>query len=116
MKTTKEAAKHYADGIVYQSINCTIELLKQLAEQDFKKGAEFAQHWIPIDEELPEESQDWHHERNQNYKYYDNVLCKSKNNKVFVARRYSFLNENIRWNVSSTSENSITHWRQIELK
>ena len=108
MKKIQEAAKEY-------SINSNSNFVED-GEKEFKAGVEFAQRWIPVEEELPEESQDWHHERNQNYKYYDNVLCKSKNNKVFVARRYSFLNGNIKWNVSSTSENSITHWRQIELK
>lgn len=117
MKTVEKEAKDRSYSFVHDNIEYSHpNFVANEKSQSFKDGVEFAQRWIPVEEELPEQSQKWHYETNQNYKYYDNVLCKSKNNKVFVARRYSFLNKNIKWNVSSTSESSITHWRPIELK
>ena len=116
MKTIETASKEQAYNFVHNNVDYSHpNFVANEKKQSFEDGVAFGQRWIPVEEELPENSQKWHYEVNQNYKYYNYVLCKSKNNKVFIARRYSFMNKNIGWNVSSTSENSITHWRPIEL-
>ena len=49
MKTTEEAAKEYSRRVSPQS-----DWTARNAEISFKAGVEFAQRWIPVEEELPE--------------------------------------------------------------
>ena len=49
MKTIEEAAKEYGRKVSPQS-----DWTARNAEISFKAGAEFAQRWIPVEEELPE--------------------------------------------------------------
>ena len=74
----------------------------------FKKGVEFAQRWIPIEEELPEVG--------------EIVLVKTKINKVTTCEMYipkdyldNILGEK-EWAASYNFKQAITHWRPIELK
>lgn len=115
MKTIESILKH-AEQIGKEPGKPQDQRTLNLIKIGMRVAINEVQKWIPVEEELPENSQKWHYEVNKNYKYYNYVLCKSKNNKVFIARRYSFMNKNIGWNVSSTSENSITHWRPIEIE
>ena len=74
----------------------------------FKKGVEFAQRWIPIEEELPEVG--------------EIVLVKTKINKVTTCEMYipkdylgNILGEK-KWAASYNFKQAITHWRPINLK
>ena len=68
----------------------------------FSYGAEFAQRWIPVEEELPP----------IDVKVL--VKCSTGNWTTSTLRLYANLNTS--WSGSSTFGNSITHWRPIELK
>lgn len=50
MKTTEEASKEYSRRVSPQS-----DWTARNAEISFKAGVEFAQRWIPVEEELPNE-------------------------------------------------------------
>jgi len=95
MKTIKEAAKKHTDTYCPGSDN-----LKNVTGQDindyvysaFCKGAEFAQQWISVDDELPELG--------------IVVLIKDKNNYVGMScRRYGDWDYKFR--------GTVTHWRPI---
>jgi hypothetical protein len=115
MKTIEEAAYNWKR-------NCT-ELLT--IEEAFIAGVEFAQRWIPVDEELPENI--------------DNVLIKilcephpptqavhlpQKEPFTMVTLGYYYKNFNGSWHIMhNLIENKfhctswqVTHWRKIELK
>lgn len=64
----------------------------------FKAGVEFAQRWIPVDEELPEND--------------DRVLIKWDNGNCIVNSFDPFENK---WQYDF-EKITITHWRPIELK
>ena len=58
MESLDEIAKEYAQkvaGVVAPEtlITYTIEELNEFSKIDFKAGFEYAQHWIPVEEELP---------------------------------------------------------------
>ncbi len=65
-----------------------------IAYDAFKRGAEFAQRWIPVEEELPENNED--------------VLVKTKYRGIKMTMRS--YNEWVYYG------KGITHWRPIELK
>ena len=74
----------------------------------FESGVEFAQRWIPIEEELPEVG--------------EIVLVKTKINKVTTCEMYipkdylgNILGEK-KWAASYNFKQAITHWRPIDLK
>ena len=74
----------------------------------FKKGVEFAQRWIPVEEELPEVG--------------EIVLVRTKINKVTTCEMYipkdylgNILGEK-KWAASYNFKQAITHWRHIDLK
>lgn len=70
----------------------------EFQQSAFKKGAEFAQRWIPVEEELPEQGEE--------------VLVKDFGDCITVGYcSYNF------WNVDTDSVDysNITHWRPIEL-
>ena len=74
----------------------------------FESGVEFAQRWIPIEEELPEVG--------------EIVLVKTKINKVTTCEMYipkdylgNILGEK-KWAASYNFKQAITHWRPINLK
>lgn len=117
MKTIEEFIEENAFEIVHKEFptddNWTNEICCEIG---IRKGVEFAQRWISVEEELPEKSQRWHNESNSNYKYYDYVICKTKNRKYLITRRYQFLDHVINWAGSGALQDSITHWRPIELK
>lgn len=91
MKTIKEAAKHYYDV----EWNAT-------TEDNFCAGAEFAQRWIPVEEELPE---------NEKYDLSARVLVQDGYGNYDVKRYDYGLN---RW-TGNLYFNPVK-WRPIELK
>jgi hypothetical protein len=94
MKTVEEAAKEYA-GI---KTKVEIEVDSRIKEYDaFKAGVEFAQRWIPIEEELPEERV--------------LVLCINPFS-PFVA---SYHGKEKGFRIPNVEENySVTHWRPVD--
>ena len=65
----------------------------------FKSGVEFAQRWIPVEEELPPPE--------------ESVLVKD----CFGKHRVSVLMYDMKtWKTISMSDGRVTHWRPIELK
>ena len=103
MKTINDAAQEYA---INKYEECTGIIEDTLV--DFKSGVEFAQRWIPVEEELPEVG--------------EIVLVKTKINKVTTCEMYipkdylgNILGEK-KWAASYNFKQAITHWRPIELK
>ena len=101
MKTIEHAAVEYAESL--EDNDYTIE-----TEAAFKAGSEFAQRWIPIEEELPEVG--------------EIVLVRTKINKVTTCEMYipkdylgNILGEK-EWAASYNFKQAITHWRPINLK
>ena len=84
----------------------------------FKSGAEFVQRWIPVEKELPEDSDNL--TQTEKYIYTENpVLVRTANGKYTVSKRSKFKqNKNSKWEWmgSSSFSDSITHWRPIEFK
>lgn len=109
MKTIKEAARDYAIHEywgVCEIVDCDGMIDK--SEEDFKAGIEFAQRWIPVEEELPEVG--------------EIVLVRTKINKVTTCEMYipkdyldNILGEK-KWAASYNFIQAITHWRYIDLK
>ena len=91
MKTIEEAIKELKKSPVY----------KNGYEYLFKAGIEFAQRWIPVEEELPETNE-----------FYESKICLVKNTygNVDVARYYS----NTKLWYFNSSNFVVTHWRPIE--
>ena len=100
MKTIEEAAKNYAISRHVDSVE-----LKFVGkyQQAFKAGAEFAQRWISVEEELPEIDESGES---------DLILMKI-DHFVYVGN----YTEDREWVELITREKyTPTHWRPIELK
>lgn len=92
MKTTKQAASDYAEITnVLTGIPCSD------VEEIFLSGAEFANRWIPVNEELPEIG--------------DIVLLKYDNTDYMVSTG-SYKSEKFSPDFSFR-ESEITHWKPI---
>ena len=99
MKTIEEAALEYAEPIATYTYfkgmdDLTYYDLEKCMSDSFKAGADFAQRWISIDEELPPVSQQ--------------VIVKLKNN--WHACTWLLGDGTFAYNINPT------HWRPIELK
>ena len=115
MKTIEEEAKEFASkvaGVVIAgtAITYTIEELNSFSESDFKAGAEFAQRWIPVEEENPPLDESL---SESEVKYSITVEVK---NGIKIQSAY-FNTETGQWRSLITGFIlSPTHWRPIELK
>lgn len=106
MKSIEEAAKEYAakrwvnDG-------------RPETKTDFIAGVEFAQTWIPVGRELPEDN---FMEYGLQFGY--ELLVKCPNNKAYIANRvYSEDHNDFVWRYLDGGKiYCVTHWRPIELK
>ncbi|MBP9790836.1 MAG: hypothetical protein KBD57_09870 [Bacteroidia bacterium] len=115
MKTIEEAAREFSD-----KLNMSIEAKKMLTRTDFSftfiSGVEFAQRWIPVEEELPiaYETGGWDGKRS------DLVLVKYADGDWTKARLYSGELDGHKFNdwydENDYLINTITHFRPIELK
>ena len=106
MKTIDEAAKDFSENIRENSLsgnNAGKEQYKAGRKIGFKAGVDFAQHWIPVEEELPETNE-----------FEESKICLIKNTygNVDVARYYSNTKS---WYFNS-SDFVVAYWRPIELK
>ena len=102
MKTIEEAAKDFNDSHVNGHHP------QKLVSDIFKAGVDFAQRWIPVEEELPEVG--------------EIVLVRTKINKVTTCEMYipkdyldNILGEK-EWAASYNFKQAITHWRPINFK
>ena len=99
MKTVK-AAEFYADSAWVPS-----KAVKILVKTAFEAGAEFAQRWIPVEEELPETGE------------YVAIRCVSPTEQVFYmyqcrtgkqnsdgSEHWSFIPERVK----------VTHWKRLD--
>ena len=112
MKTLEQAAKEYAERMVDQCINVTIEHLKKYAYQDFKAGVSFAEEWISIKDELPDYDQPIL--TKDIYDCYDLMCFKMAGDEgVSDFDEDVFINGYMWYKLS---ENFITHWRPINRK
>ena len=99
MKTIKEAAVDYAE----ETKDTSNGMFYADCQDSFKSGVQFAQRWIPVEEELPETNE-----------FCESKKCIVKNatyNCVDIARYYS--NTNM-WYFDST-DFIVTHWRPIDI-
>ena len=106
MKTISEAA------IKYASSKSSSDVFIESHIKDFKAGVEFAQRWIPVEEELPDVG--------------ETVLTKmeKRHGDTRVQNYYSTATrlenqgewQDVNWVDHSMSFGHITHWRPIELK
>lgn len=113
MKTIERAASIYAEPIASDLSHKNMDDLNICDLEDyivesFKEGVEFAQRWIPVEEELPEVG--------------EIVLVRTKINKVTTCEMYipkdyldNILGEK-EWSASYNFKQAITHWRPINLK
>ena len=113
MRTIERAASIYAEPIASDLSHKNMDDLnicdlEDYIAESFKEGVEFAQRWIPIEEELPEVG--------------EIVLVKTKINKVTTCEMYipkdylgNILGEK-EWAASYNFKQAITHWRPINLK
>lgn len=96
MKTVEDAAKDYAAS------KSSSEVFQEQHAKDFKSGVEFAQRWISVKEELPEDSD-----------ISESVNTKTKDGYIFIHRRL-FVDGKYVW--SNGNDADIAFWRPIELK
>ena len=84
----------------------------------FYAGVEFAQRWVSVEDELPEDSDNL--TQTEKYIYTESpVLVRTTNGKYSVSKRSKFKeNKNSKWEWigSSSFSDSITHWRPIEFR
>ena len=104
MKTIEEAAKEYAEKLNY-SMEAKHNMCPMDFEISFKKGIAFAEEWISVEDELPENSIE--------------IIFKTKEGRVysgfyglscnFYATLTNILGNNI-------MIDKVTHWRPINRK
>lgn len=103
MKTIDEAANEFAKEIRENSLsgnNAGKQQYQAGRKIGFKAGVEFAQRWIPVEEELPETNE-----------FKESKICLVKNRCAIDIGRY-YSNHN-RWFLASGNF-KVTHWRPIE--
>ena len=99
MKTIEEAAKDFNDSHVNGHHP------QKWVSDIFKAGVEFAQRWIPVEEELPEIGEK-----------VITKMAKDKRTSYGIATRIREEWEiDVHWIDHTFSHMNITHWRPIEL-
>ena len=101
MKTIEQAQEDYANNTFIEPDTYIGEIYNA-----FKAGVEFAQRWIPVEEELPEIGEK-----------VITKMAKDKRTSYGIATRIREEWEiNAHWIDHTFSNMNITHWRPIELK
>lgn len=95
MKTIEKAASDYSNSTDY---DCTIE-------KAFLAGAEFAQRFVSVNDELPEDIE-------AEGRTHIPCIVTNGNTKTIAFRRLSPLTKKWNWNVMM----EVTHWRPIDIK
>ena len=98
----KEVAKNYAVNN-FGFKNGDEQFYESASEQSFIAGVRYAQKWIPVEIEIP----------NQENGYIDRiVLIKSKNEQIIETAKYSSTQN--RWLYSSIASRNPSYWRPID--
>ena len=111
MKTIEMAASIYAEPIASDLSHKNMDDLnicdlEDYIAESFKEGVEFAQRWIPVEEELPEIGEK-----------VITKMAKGKRTSYGIATRIREEWEvNAHWIDHTFSNMTITHWRHIDLK
>lgn len=103
MKTIEEVAIEYSDNLPYTHSKTLTGIIS------FKGGVEFAQRWIPVEEELPEE---------KNHRFSDLVLTKDSFGNIKLERYdFEFMRFNqIRYDSLVKDDGQVSHWRPINIE
>ena len=106
MKTIEEAANEFAlcalmDYDAEKELNDEVDV-EEFSNECFKAGVEFAQRWISVEEELPEDSG-----------ISESVNTKTEDGYIFIHRRL-FIGGKYVW--SNGNDTSIAFWKQIQLR
>lgn len=107
MKTIEEAAKENATNGKYYS---------PAYYDAFKLGVEFAQRWIPVEEELPEQTIEIN---DRNFTYHKFIVINKAGIEITAHRvpQISFSNRYYVFKSMETDQEiESTHWRPIEYK
>ncbi|MCL2651970.1 MAG: DUF551 domain-containing protein [Candidatus Azobacteroides sp.] len=102
MKTIEEASSEYSgDNNNYTT------LFTQQKKEAFKAGIEFAQRWIDVKDELPEDNMP--------------ILLKDRNGFIkeigfLIGNAFFVFNKNSQNGYHEIYNTKVTHWRPIELK
>lgn len=104
MKTINEAAKEHS-----RKLNLSLEARDNICREDFEKsfieGIEFAQRFISVNDELPEDIE-------AEGRTHIPCIVTNGNTKTIAFRRLSPLTKKWNWNVMM----EVTHWRPIDIK
>lgn len=105
MKTIDEAAKEYAEDVTATH--------REFAANNFIRGVEFAQRWIPVEEELPEDN---FVETGMQFGF--DLLVTFPNGRIsLVDRLWSEAMQDYYWRYKDGSRvYEVKSWRPIELK
>lgn len=117
MKTIDDAAKSQSYKYIHDNIEYSHpNFVANERFDSFCLGVEFAQRWIPIDEELPQT----YKSDIYNINISDFVLIKTDNGNLYKARLYNKIIESSIFNDFYSIDNfifsNVTHWRPIELE
>ena len=99
MKTIEEAA------IWYASSKSSSDVFIESHIKDFKAGVEFAQRFISVNDELPEDIE-------AEGRTHIPCIVTNGNTKTIAFRRLSPLTKKWNWNVMM----EVTHWRPVDIK
>lgn len=113
MKTIEQAAREYADSLKLDDAHrVSKQQFEGYAQSDFKAGVEFAQRWIPVEEELPVFDKTEY--PNGNYKVYFVKILTGSMSPIIRYGAAHLVNDK-RWSCEF-DWNIVTHWRPIEYK
>ena len=104
MKTINEAAKEHS-----LKLNLSLEARDNICREDFEKsfieGVKFAQRFISVNDELPEDIE-------TEGRTHIPCIVTNGNTNTIAFRRLSPLTKKWNWNVMM----EVTHWRPIDIK
>lgn len=109
MKTIEQAS---LENSKLHYCNAFSDELHKDADMDFRAGVEFAQRWIPVEEELPVFDKTEY--PTGNYKIYFVKILTGSMSPILKYDAAHLVNDK-RWSCES-DWNIVTHWRPIEYK
>jgi hypothetical protein len=104
MKTIEDKSFEYKENVDLSNI-CDTKDVRFEIQDAFTAGAEFAQRFISVNDELPEDIE-------TDGRTYIPCIVTNGQTKTIAFRRLSPLTKKWNWNVML----EVTHWRPIELK
>lgn len=112
MKTIEQAANEYIESLQLDDCNSVSSTqFECYARDDFKAGVEFAQRWIPIEEEKPPLTRDCVLVKWVNAKGIETIGLAS-----YLEFSCNVKKPHLNFTIKGSCKQMITHWRLIELK